>query len=288
MSSRNSQPGQRASCGLAIRRIQSHPPSRQNNHLFSTPGGKPHHSSSGAEPAKALNTPTESYNLSLQPSSTGLGWPVLKACLAMELVCHLRPGKSCEKTNEGMRASNLCLEAAVKIRLLRFILTWATLQLCQCLTVFLPDPGPLTWLLRVTSELPCHCGLPWSSLGCGWTWLPSLDLYSNCSRAITLPPASAPSHPSPAEHPSQAACPDSASKSKESSVDKEYYRAGVIPIRNFLNGEMRAKGTWIWFLLSSLQGPKKGKMEIKKIPNTFLILYDCLFPPGLFKEFKIP
>lgn len=168
MSSPNSQPGQRASGGLTIRRIKSHPPSRQTTTFLALQEANQTTGSSGAEPARALNTPTESYNLFLQPSSTGR--PVLKASLAVELVCHLRPGKGREKMNVGMRTSTLCLGAAFKIRLLLFILTWATLQPC------LPDISLLTWLPRLTLDLPCHCGLALSSLGCGWPWLPSLDL----------------------------------------------------------------------------------------------------------------
>lgn len=173
VSSPNSRPGQRASGGLTIRRIQSHPPSRQTTTFLALQEENQTTGSSGAEPARALNTPTESYNLFLQPSSTGR--PVLKVSLAVELVCHLRPGKGHEKMNVGMRTSTLCLGAAFKIRLLLFILTWATLQPC------LPDPGLLTWLPRLTLD-------PWAYLVITGLWLTMITITGPVSaRIVTMP-----------------------------------------------------------------------------------------------------
>lgn len=154
MSSPNSRPGQRASGGLTIRRIQSHPPSRQTTTFL-------------PQVALGLNLPgpsTESYNLFLQPSSTGQ--PVLKASLAVELVCHLRPGKGREKMNIGMRISTLCLGAA-------FILGYCSSSSPElhCSHAFLILAYWLDFL-----DWPWTRGLALLSLGCGWPWLPSLDL----------------------------------------------------------------------------------------------------------------
>lgn len=163
--------------------------------------------------------------------------------------------------------------------------SWGTPQPRQSLATFLPDPNSLTWLPGFTSDLPYHWELSRSLLGCGWPLLLMPD-------HSLPPPWSQPLLPAPLPQQrilSLAACSDCTLKSMESSPDKEYCRAGMIPIIILLNGEMRARATWILFSLSFLQSPGEDKMKTnkqKKIPNTSSVLHDCLFPPGFLWNFK--
>lgn len=180
-----------------------------------------------------------------------------------------------------MKPSTLCVGTAFMLRILLLRHTTAT-----------PVSGhipPWSRLTDVASWIHLRSAL---SLGAfqviAGLWL-TVVTNAGPSSATTLKPASAPSSPSPAENPSLAACSDCTLKSMESSPDKEYCRAGMIPIIILLNGEMRARATWILFSLSFLQSPGEDKMKTnkkKKIPNTSSVLHDCLFPPGFLWNFK--
>lgn len=138
--------------------------------------------------------------------------------------------------------------------------SWGTPQPRQSLATFLPDPDSLTWLPGFNSDLPYHWELSRSLLGCGWPLLLMPD-------HSLPPPWSQPLLPAPLPQQrilSLAACSDCTLKSMESSPDKEYCRAGMIPIIILLNGEMRARATWILFSLSFLQSPGEDKMKTNK------------------------
>lgn len=177
-----------------------------------------------------------------------------------------------------MKPSTLCVGTAFMLRILLLRHTAAT-----------PVSGHIPPWSRLTDVASCIHLRSALSLGAfqviAGLWL-TVVTNAGPSSATTLKPASAPSSPSPAENPSLAACSDCTLKSMESSPDKEYCRAGMIPIIILLNGETRARATWILFSLSFLQSPGEDKMKTNKKKDSKYIFSFTWLPvsPRLFVE----